>query len=277
MDIFEKIVSDTLSEEDTDNIINIDENIRYYNNKNTDFIGVFDKVNRIINYKFGILIKTYDTYIITFYGYFDNIYFYGSKEIFYKIPFQNNIKVNQTGHFKYNSFINTYQNNGYVKTTITNIFNKKIIYEEDLFQDKGIKDFSHYNKNLCEHCNIRECNILYPEEKMYVCIPCDKGQFIENRKSRYYFNNVDNINSINNRILINNQSILYKINKDIFIKQLNEKNQTISINKLELHQLSDETVNYYNSLNDKIKFILNNIDCTKINKEAINNFKKNII
>lgn len=255
----------------TDNVIEINKDIRYINDRNTHFIGVFENDNRKIEYKFGILIKLYDNFTVTLYGYFDNIYFYGSKETYYKKNINNLIEEIQKGYFKYNCFTDTYEVNGYVENTRINIYNQIHKYKEDLFNTPCLKkNFKSYHKKQCEHCNLRECNMINGNK--YVCIQCDRGLFIQERTSRYYFDTSKNI--INNRAVIDDKSILYKVGEELFIKKINEKNQTLSLNKLELIENDEETINYYNSLTNTINFIVNNIDLKKINADIIIDFKE---
>lgn len=264
----EKMLNHLMSD---DNVIEINKYIRYITDRNTHFIGVFENENNKIEYKFGILIKLYDNFTVTLYGYFDDIYFYGSKETYYKKNINNLIEETQKGYFKYNCFTDTYEVNGYVENIRINIYNQIHKYEEDLFDTRYLKkNFINYHKSLCEHCQLRDCNMINGNK--YVCMQCDRGLFIQERTHRYFFDTTKNI--INNRMEIDDKSILYKVGEDIFIKELNEKNQTMSLKKLELIENCQETINYYNSLNNTIKFIITNIDLKHINANIIIDFKE---
>ena len=253
-------------------IFNITKDIRYYNEKNHHFIGVFNKNGSIVDYKFGILIKKYDIFKLILFGYFDDIYFYGTKEMLDNTNIMNVNKERKKGHFKYDKATDIYNTNGYVKTESFNVFGYSNEKEEDLFLNRHeYKDFTNYHNNMCELCNMRKCNILYPDTKTYVCLTCDRGIFIKQRKERYYFNTK---NMVNNRIPIKNNTILYEDKDELYSKELSIYNQTISLNKLDLPVIKDYEIDYYNSLYPIIKNILEHINYRYITKEMILNFIK---
>lgn len=249
---------------DTHNLIQIFKDVYYFNENHIHFIGKLEYKNYTVNFNYGFMFIEHPEYIIKLMGYFDGLYFYGTQHIIYK--YQNLLKeMIYTGYMKYDKFKRYYERNGYGILIKKYINNSETQIECDLFKTdfNRHKNFYYYKNNKCEECQLNNCNILYLEKKSYICIHCDRKNDDKEHDTRYYFENDKGI--VNNRILIDNDSSVYNIDGEIFTK-----NSHGSIKKIRLKTIKD--IKKYTRIEPVIKFIINRIDFTQLNKEYINKY-----
>ena len=250
---------------DTHTLIQIFKNIYYFNEKRIHYIGKLEYKKYTVNFNYGFMFIEHPEYIIKLMGYFDGLYFYGTQHIIYK--YQNLLKeMIYTGHMKYDISKGYYEKNGYGTLIKKYINNSETQIECDLFKPdfNRHKNFHYYKNNICEECQSNTCNILYQDQKRYICIQCDRNIYNGGHYTRYYFENGKDI-IVNNRILIDSDSIVYNIDGEIFTKNSNG-----SIKKIELKNVGD--IEKYTKMDIVIKFIINKIDFTQINEGYIDKF-----
>lgn len=249
-------------------LIQIFKNIYYFNDKHIHFIGTLNYKSHIAHFNYGFMFIENKNYIITLMGYFDGLYFYGNQNIIYKHPTVLK-SIIYNGYMKYNKNKNIYEKNGYIIIKKIYINNLEIIEECDLCNIDFYhnKNFHSYHNNICEECKSNTCNILYQNERRYICIQCDRRIHFRDNYTRYYFEKNDDI-IINNRISIDSDSIVYNINDEIFTKSSNGK-----LNKIELKKITNHTD--YMKIDIIIKYIINDIDFLKLNEKYINTFIEN--
>lgn len=249
-------------------LIQIFKNVSYFNENHIHFIGKLEYKNYKVNFNYGFMFIEHPNYIIKLMGYFDGLYFSGTQHIIYNNPTILNSIV-YIGNMKYNSEKRFYEKNGYLKTIKTFINNLEVIEEFDLFKQDMYtkKNFHYYHNNICEECQLNTCNILYLNERRYMCIHCDREIHLRDNYTRYYFENNDKV-IINNRILINSDCAVYNINDEIFTKNSNGKLEKIELKKISNHK-------DYIKIDIIVKYIINNIDFLQLNEKYINTFIEN--